>query len=83
MIRPAVAVAAPVLLAATGPSLAGQNENVAPNAPLRAKCTNASSYRLMIINGNSGRVTYDDRRDDMVCVTLHYFVGRDYYRRHL
>jgi hypothetical protein len=37
----------------------------------------------MIINSNSGRVTYDDRRDDMFCVTLHDSVGRDYYRRHL
>jgi hypothetical protein len=32
----------------------------------------------MIINGNSGHATYDDRRDDMFCVTLHYFVGWDY-----
>jgi hypothetical protein len=38
MIRQAVAVAAPVQPAATDPGLAGQNENVAPNAPLRAKC---------------------------------------------
>jgi hypothetical protein len=44
---------------------------------------NASSYRLMIINGNSGHATYDDRRDDLFCVTLHYFVGWDYYHRRL
>jgi hypothetical protein len=37
----------------------------------------------MIINGNSGRVIYDDGRDDMFCVTRRYFVGWDYYGRRL
>jgi hypothetical protein len=63
------------------PGLAGQNENVAPNAA--APALNGSSYRLMIINGNSGSVIYDDGRDDMFCVTRHYFVGWDYYGRRL
>jgi hypothetical protein len=81
MIRPAVAVAMLVLLAATNPGLAGQNENVAPNAA--APASNESNNRLMIINGNSGRVIYDDGRDDMFCVTRRYFAGWDYYGRRL
>jgi D-alanyl-D-alanine carboxypeptidase len=81
MIRPAVAAATLVLLAATDPGLASQNEKVAPSAAPPA--ANESRYRLMIINGNSGRVIYDDGSDDMVCVTRRYFVGWDYYGRRL
>jgi hypothetical protein len=81
MIRPAVAVATLVLLAATDTCLAGQNQNVASSAA--APASNESNNRLMIINGNSGRVIYDDGRDDMFCVTRRYFVGWDYYGRRL
>jgi hypothetical protein len=51
MIRPAAAVATPVLLAGTDPGLAGL-ENVTSNAA--APASNKSNNRLMIINGNSG-----------------------------
>jgi hypothetical protein len=81
MIRPAVAVATLALLAATDPGLASQKEKVAPNAAAPAR--NESHTRLMIINGNSGRVIYDDGYDDMFCVTRRYFVGWDYYGRRL
>jgi hypothetical protein len=81
MIRPAVAVATLVLLAATDPGLASQNEKVAHNAA--APAPNETNSRLMIINGNSGRVIYDDGRDDLFCVTRHYFVGWNYYGRRL
>jgi hypothetical protein len=38
--------------------------------------------RLLIVNGNSGRVIYDDGRDDLFCVTRRRFVGyNDYGRR--
>jgi hypothetical protein len=37
----------------------------------------------MIVNGYSGRVVYDDGRDDVFCVTRRYFVGRDYYGRRI
>lgn len=80
MIRPAVAVAALVLLAATDAGLASQNAKVAHNA---AASPSESNNRLMIIDGNSGRVIYDDGRDDMFCVTRRYFVGWDYYGRRL
>ncbi len=79
MIRPAVAVAALVLLAATAPGLASQNEKIAH----KTAAPNESNTRLMIINGDSGRVIYDDGRDDLFCVTRRYFVGWDYYGRRL
>jgi hypothetical protein len=44
------------------------NENVTSNAA--APASNKSNNRLMIINGNSGRVIYDDGRDDMFWVTV-------------
>jgi D-alanyl-D-alanine carboxypeptidase len=81
MIRPAVAVATLALLAATGPGFASQKEKVAHNAA--APAPNESNNRLMIINGNSGRVIYDDGLDDLFCVTRRYFVGWDYYGRRL
>ena len=31
--------------------------------------------RLMIVNGNTGRVLYDDGRDDLFCVTRQYVAG--------
>lgn len=42
--------------------------------------------RLMIVNGNSGRVIYDDGRNDLFCVTRVVFAGyiqwgRPLYRR--
>jgi hypothetical protein len=81
MIRPAVAVAALALLAATDAGLASQNAKVAHNAA--AAAPNERYNRLMIINGDSGHVIYDDGRDDMFCVTRRYFVGWDYYGRRL
>lgn len=37
--------------------------------------------RLMIVNGNSGHVIYDDGRDDLYCVTRRVTVGYDYHGR--
>jgi hypothetical protein len=31
--------------------------------------------RLLIVNGNSGRVVYDDGRNDLFCVTRRHFIG--------
>jgi hypothetical protein len=33
--------------------------------------------RLLIVNGNTGRVIYDDGRDDLFCVTWRFVVGYD------
>ncbi len=37
--------------------------------------------KLMIINGNTGRVIYDDGRDDLFCVTRRYVVRYNYWGR--
>ncbi len=38
--------------------------------------------RLLIVNGNTGHVIYDDGRDDLFCVTRRRVVGyNDYGRR--
>lgn len=47
-----------------------------------------ASDRLLIVNGNTGRVVYDDGRDDLFCVTRrvrvgYTFDGRPIYRRTL
>ena len=37
--------------------------------------------RLMIVSGHSGRVLYDDGRDDLFCVTrVHHWYDEDGYR---
>jgi hypothetical protein len=37
--------------------------------------------RLMIVNGNSGYVIYDDRRNDLFCVTRRFVAGYTYEGR--
>lgn len=37
--------------------------------------TDAANDRLMIVNGNTGHVIYDDGRDDLFCVTRKVIVG--------
>jgi hypothetical protein len=44
---------------------------------------NDSNNRLMIVNGNSGHVIYDDGRDDLFCVTRRYVTGYDYNGRRI
>lgn len=42
-----------------------------------------SNDRLMIVDGNKGRVVYDDGRDDMYCVTRRRVVGYNQYGRRI
>lgn len=42
-----------------------------------------ASDRLLIVNGNSGRVIYDDGRNDLFCVTRTRVVGHTYYGRRI
>ncbi len=37
--------------------------------------------RLMIVNGNTGRVVYDDGYDDLICVTRRIIIGYNDYGR--
>jgi hypothetical protein len=41
----------------------------------------SANDRLMIVNGNSGHVIYDDGRDDLFCVTRRHLIGYDYHGR--
>jgi hypothetical protein len=75
MIRTSVAAAALALLATVNPGFAGQSDNAAPNAA--APAPKASNDRLMIVNGYTGRVVFDDRQDDQFCVIRRYLVGYD------
>ena len=41
----------------------------------------SADNRLMIVSGNSGRVLYDDGRDDLFCVTrVYHWYDEDGYR---
>lgn len=37
--------------------------------------------RLLIVNGNTGHVVYDDGRDDLFCVTRRYVAYYNYHGR--
>jgi predicted regulator of Ras-like GTPase activity (Roadblock/LC7/MglB family) len=60
MLRAALAALSLTVLAAASPAFAQSAED---------------SSRLMIVNGNTGKVIYDDGRDDLFCVTRRVFVG--------
>jgi hypothetical protein len=83
MIKVSVATAALVFMAAINPCSADQIGGLA-NRP-QADGTNvvppqgATSNRLMIINGNTGRVIYDDGGDDLFCITRRNMAGRNEY----
>ncbi len=49
-------------------------------APLGvARAEDAADNKLMIVNGHSGHVIYDDGRNDLFCVTRRHVVGYDDY----
>jgi lipoprotein-anchoring transpeptidase ErfK/SrfK len=54
-----------------------------PAAHAQTKTPPAGNNKLMIVNGNSGRVIYDDGRNDLFCVTRRYTVGYDQYGRRI
>ena len=41
----------------------------------------SSDSRLVVVNGNSGRVIFDDGRDDVICVYRRNTIGYDDYGR--
>ncbi len=56
---------------------------IAATGTCAADLTEASNDRLMIVNGNSGHVIYDDGRDDLFCVTRRRVVGYDDHGRRI
>jgi hypothetical protein len=81
MIRTSIAAAALALFAAATPGFAGQYDSPAPNAAAPAPQIGSANDRLMIVNGHTGRVIFDDRHDDQFCVIRRYVVGYDDYGR--
>jgi hypothetical protein len=81
MIRSSIAAAALGLLVTINPGFAGQYDAPAPNAAAQAPQPGDNGDKLMIINGHSGRVIYDDRHDDQFCVIRRYVVGYNDYGR--
>jgi hypothetical protein len=73
MIRTSAALL--TLLATANPGLAGQNGNAVSNTATPAPQSDRPDNRLLIVNGNSGRVIYDDGHEDMFCVTRRYLIG--------
>jgi hypothetical protein len=75
MIHRSIAAAALALLAATHPSLAGQKDTSVPNASGSMPPSASADNRLMIVNGRTGRVIFDDGHDDQFCVIRRVMVG--------
>jgi hypothetical protein len=67
---------AAVALAVTSLGLAAPS-----HAEEQATTPAAAQNRLMIVNGNSGHVIYDDRRPDLYCVTRRFVAGYTYEGR--
>lgn len=77
--------AAPAALAQAIP--VGQDRATTPAAPAVTEPATAED-RLMIVNRNTGRVIYDDGRNDLFCSTRRYIAGytdwgRPIYRRNM
>ena len=49
--------------------------------PVQGPLYGQAQDRLLIVNGNSGHVVYDDGRDDLFCVTRRYLAYYNYYGR--
>jgi hypothetical protein len=75
MIRSSISIMGLGFVLVATPCLAGQND-VAPSVKTEA-AKPAGNNKLMIVNGNSGRVIYDDHKNDLFCVTRRRIVGHD------
>jgi hypothetical protein len=63
-------------------------DQIAASEEFTAQDQAAAEERLMIVNRNTGRVIYDDGRNDLFCATRLYVVGytdwgRPIYRRNM
>jgi hypothetical protein len=77
-----VALAAATTLSDFGPAaIAMAAETGTQPSPVRADGDADAASRLMIVNGHTGRVIYDDGYDDLFCVTRRIVIGYDDYDR--
>lgn len=70
MIRASTIAAVILVLVAANPCLAYEAGNQTQTQP------DATGERLMIVNGNTGHVIYDDGRDDLFCLARRHVAGR-------
>ena len=79
----ATAFAALSIVTASTASAQAQFEGpaVQSQADVPAASDADSQERLLIVNRNSGRVIYDDHRNDLFCVTRSYVLGYTYWGR--
>lgn len=56
---------------------------VAPMALAQEADPVGAEDRLMIVNGNTHEVIYDDGRDDLFCVTRVHVIGHNEYGRRI
>jgi hypothetical protein len=75
----AVAAAAFAATAAKAEIIPQTQPAVEDAADDAAQTTDGATDRLLIVNGNNGRVVYDDGRDDLFCVTRRVIVGYNEY----
>ena len=65
------------LLAAAAVTALAASFSTSANAQVQGQ----GNDRLLIVNGNTGHVVYDDGRNDLFCVTRRYVTHYTYYGR--
>jgi hypothetical protein len=54
-------------------------QNATDHSATAKYASDTADDRLLIVNGNSGRVIYDDGKNDLFCVTRNVVVGYNEY----
>lgn len=55
----------------------GSKDQHATDTATATHVSDSADDRLMIVNGKTGRVIYDDGKDDLFCVTRKVIIGYD------
>lgn len=53
----------------------GSNDQHATDTATATQVSDSADDRLLIVNGQNGRVIYDDGKDDLFCVTRKVVIG--------
>ena len=56
----------------------GSDQHAVDTAPA-TPVSDSADDRLLIVNGNTGKVIYDDGKDDLFCVTRKVVIGYNEY----
>lgn len=57
----------------------GSNDQHAKDTATATHTSGSDDDRLLIVNGQNGRVIYDDGKDDLFCVTRKVVIGYNEY----